>query len=178
MLPWADRTVHIKVIGSRFTDKYLQSRYTSSSSYSRTPVVPPREKETPVAAPTRHVVTEFASFSAAPAMSFAETPLSTLPSTADDDLAQSVELKFASISLEQVSSSFISPTSNKSLMTLGCRLSESPSLVFIVVQPLLEVDFNFCLRYLSPLCTLPSFLYYINLHFFSFSFVLGSIYFE
>lgn len=79
-------------------------------------------------------------------MSFAETPLSTLPSTADDDLAQSVELKFASISLEQVSSSSNSPTSSKSLMTLDCRPSESPSLVFIVVQPLLEVDLNVRLR--------------------------------
>ncbi|KAI5481376.1 hypothetical protein MNV49_004998 [Pseudohyphozyma bogoriensis] len=99
-----------RVIGSRFTEKYLAQRYsssyarTSSSSYSRP--VPP----TPAAAaaappsPPRKVISEFKPFAAATSMTMADTPLGEdLPAkSADDELTQSVELRFGQISLEQV----------------------------------------------------------------------------
>lgn len=118
-----------KIRGSRFTEKYLQSRYNSSfsrpSAYSDIiyPSLPPRPGSTPTSSsspgsklstsPTRKVISEFKPFSASGLMSVADAPMGianeNLPSAgvqnmADDEvekLAQSVELRFAGISLEQ-----------------------------------------------------------------------------
>ncbi|GAA5880222.1 hypothetical protein JCM3774_003664, partial [Rhodotorula dairenensis] len=119
-----------KIRGSRFTEKYLQSRYNSSfsrsSGYSDIiyPSLPPRPGSTPTSlgssagsklstSPPRRVISEFKPFSASGLMSVADAPLGianeNLPSagaqTMEDDevekLAQSVELRFAGISLEQ-----------------------------------------------------------------------------
>ncbi|KAM0749996.1 hypothetical protein T439DRAFT_326872 [Meredithblackwellia eburnea MCA 4105] len=94
-----------KVPGSRFTDKYLATRY--NSSYARTvpsyyssssPPVPPRGG-TP-GSPPRKVVSDFKAFSSKPSLSMADTPLgSELPE--EEALAQSVELRFGNISLDQ-----------------------------------------------------------------------------
>lgn len=103
-----------KFIGSRFTEKYLESRYKSTrNSYGRpyyarpVPAIPgsdyaPPSTTSPPSSPPRHVVKEFKAFSASKGLSFADTPLSANAETAQDDaLAQSVELRFQSISLEQ-----------------------------------------------------------------------------
>lgn len=120
-----------QIRGSRFTEKYLQSRYNSSFSRSSAysdiiyPSLPPRPGSTPTSlgssvgsklstSPPRRVISEFKPFSASGMMSVADAPLGVanenLPSagaqTMEDDevekLAQSVELRFAGISLEQV----------------------------------------------------------------------------
>ncbi|GAA99362.1 uncharacterized protein L969DRAFT_93822 [Mixia osmundae IAM 14324] len=65
-----------RIKGSRFTDKYLASRYQSASSYSypalpaRTKTPPPAPKPTP-ASPPRGIVSDFAAFSAPTTMSMA-----------------------------------------------------------------------------------------------------------
>jgi hypothetical protein len=117
----AEAKPHLKkVIGSRFTDKYLASRYTSSN-YGRTPTLPLRPSAVPApsllipttSSPGRKVISEFKSF-AAPAsmMSMAGTPLnSTTEAVAPDameDVTQSVELRFQAISLDQVSHDYVS----------------------------------------------------------------------
>ena len=106
-----------KIPGSRFSEKYLASRYASSaSSYGRSsvyPPVPPRSSSstttssfpapaTAPSSPPRKVVSTFAAFSAPIGLSMNDTALGANPAqSADDALAQSVELKLASISLEQ-----------------------------------------------------------------------------
>lgn len=104
-----------KFVGSRFTEKYLESRYNSSRSYGRPyyasaaapsrPVPPPPGTGiglSPPSSPGRKVVSEFKPFAATKGLSFADTPLSANAETAQQDsLTQSVELRFQSISLEQ-----------------------------------------------------------------------------
>lgn len=108
----AARPLLKKVIGSRFTEKYLAARY-SSTTYGRSssyPSIPPRSSvsASPVApsSPPRKVVSEFKPFAASTTLSMADTPLSSGPvanaAQAEDELAQSVELRFGQISLEQV----------------------------------------------------------------------------
>jgi len=73
----------------------------------------------PPSSPPRRVVSEFKPFAAGSGLSVADAPLgfaneNNAPQTetklsADDELAQSVELRFAGISLEQVSSLSLSP---------------------------------------------------------------------
>lgn len=99
-----------KVVGSRFTEKYLASRYSSSSrgTYPAIPARPTSLSSSPPAAPSsppRKVVSEFKAF-AAPNLSMAASGSGSrtgMPSTGDevDDLTQTIELKFQSISLEQ-----------------------------------------------------------------------------
>lgn len=124
----------MQVRGSRFTEKYLQSRY--NSSYARSfgatpdiiyPTLPPRPGTTGglgtstsgsklSTSPPRKVISEFKPFSAS-GLSIADAPLGVAgsggtnapnagpPAMEDDEvekLAQSVELRFAGISLEQV----------------------------------------------------------------------------
>lgn len=107
-----------QVIGSRFTDKYLQSRYTSSyartTAYPHLPVVPPRSSPatsallsavvppTSPSSPPRKVISEFKAFASA-ATSMADTPLSSGGTTSMDELTNSIEMKFGAISLDQVS---------------------------------------------------------------------------
>lgn len=105
-----------KIQGTRFSEKYLASRYASSSSYSSRsyPPVPPRAGGSSSGgastsslagapgSPPRKVVSDFKAFSAAPGMRMADVGLGVnTEQSVDDQLAQSVELKFASISLEQ-----------------------------------------------------------------------------
>ncbi|GJN94541.1 hypothetical protein Rhopal_007624-T1 [Rhodotorula paludigena] len=114
-----------KVRGSRFTEKYLQSRYNSSfmrgpSSDILYPSLPPRPGSSspsststvagsPGTSPTRRVISEFKPFAAGAGLSVADAPLvvgaENAPKVEDSDevdkLAQSVELRFAGISLEQ-----------------------------------------------------------------------------
>ncbi|GAA5875200.1 hypothetical protein JCM16303_005043 [Sporobolomyces ruberrimus] len=137
-----------KVRGSRFTEKYLQSRYQSSFARGSSmpdslyPSLPPRPGTTgsttptssysrfstiggggisPPSSPPRRVVSEFKPFAAGGGLSVADAPMgidgpayygggggggqndATKPTTmnADEELAQSVELRFAGISLEQ-----------------------------------------------------------------------------
>ncbi|GAA5952589.1 hypothetical protein JCM3765_002215 [Sporobolomyces pararoseus] len=126
-----------KVRGSRFTEKYLQSRYTSSFARGSSmpdslyPALPPRPGassstptssysgfstlggggRSPPSSPPRRVVSEFKPFAAGSGLSVADAPLglanennspqSETKLNADEELAQSVELRFAGISLEQ-----------------------------------------------------------------------------
>ncbi|KAL8277555.1 hypothetical protein RQP46_009987 [Phenoliferia psychrophenolica] len=94
-----------KVTGSRFTEKYLATRY--NSSYARTttypaPGLPPRGGAAAASpsSPPRKVVSEFKAFSAKPTLSMEDTPLGA-ELAEEDALAQSVELRFGNISLEQ-----------------------------------------------------------------------------
>ncbi|GAA5869316.1 hypothetical protein JCM1840_005438, partial [Sporobolomyces johnsonii] len=126
-----------KVRGSRFTEKYLQSRYQSSFARGSSspasdllyPTLPPRPGAsgssssapssfsslaslggggTP-SSPPRRVVSEFKPFAAGKGLSVADAPLGVgmenseqaAKMSADEELAQSVELRFAGISLEQ-----------------------------------------------------------------------------
>ncbi|BGP74002.1 hypothetical protein NBRC10513v2_007424 [Rhodotorula toruloides] len=114
-----------KIRGSRFTEKYLQSRYNSSFARSIPgassvlyPTLPPRPGSHPSStssslstspsSPPRRVISEFKPFAASSGLSVADAPLGlgneNQPSMSEDEvdkLAQSVELKFAGISLEQ-----------------------------------------------------------------------------
>ncbi|GAA6059913.1 hypothetical protein JCM10212_005296 [Sporobolomyces blumeae] len=137
-----------KVRGSRFTEKYLQSRYTSSFARGSSmpdmlyPALPPRPGTTaptssfspfstiggggggagsPPSSPPRRVISEFKPFAAGRGLSVADAPLGVGNEIAanvtsgndangsnaqgkmdaDEELAQSVELRFAGISLEQ-----------------------------------------------------------------------------
>ncbi|GAA5826188.1 hypothetical protein JCM5353_003840 [Sporobolomyces roseus] len=125
-----------KVRGSRFTEKYLQSRYTASFARGSSmpdmlyPALPPRPGSSaptssysgyssiggggrsPPSSPPRRVVSEFKPFAAGGGLSVADAPLGGTmgvnePSSegekvsADEELANSVELRFAGISLEQ-----------------------------------------------------------------------------
>ncbi|GAA5820862.1 hypothetical protein JCM3770_007273 [Rhodotorula araucariae] len=115
-----------KVRGSRFTDKYLQSRYNSSLSRGGPvsdilyPALPPRPGSAPApstggapGSPPRRVISEFKPFAAGAGLSVADAPLGLGVENASanaqkpveedevDRLAQSVELRFAGISLEQ-----------------------------------------------------------------------------
>ncbi|BGP43677.1 hypothetical protein JCM10449v2_007722 [Rhodotorula kratochvilovae] len=112
----------VDVRGSRFTDKYLQTRYNSSlyrggpASDILYPALPPRPGTAPTApgSPPRKVISEFKPFAAGAGLSVADAPLglnvedanANAPKAEEDDevdkLAQSVELRFAGISLEQV----------------------------------------------------------------------------
>lgn len=112
----AEAKPHLKkVVGSRFTDKYLASRYTSSS-YGRSPTFPLRRDAVPApslsiptapSSPARKVISEFKSFAAPKSMmSMVGTPLNSSAETsapdAMEDVTQSVELRFQAISLDQV----------------------------------------------------------------------------
>ncbi|GAA5907161.1 vWA domain-containing protein [Sporobolomyces salmoneus] len=120
-----------KVRGSRFTEKYLQSRYNSSFARGSSmpdslyPALPPRPGTTttasatsysgfstlggggrsPPSSPPRRVVSEFKPFAAGSGLSVADAPLGFANENnspqGGDELAQSVELRFAGISLEQ-----------------------------------------------------------------------------
>ena len=98
----------LQIIGSRHTDKYLQSRYSSTqyrtgSSSSVYPAVParPGSSTSPPSSPPRKVVSEFKTFAASSALSMGQTPLN---SSVEEDLgdeSSGIDLKFASISLDQ-----------------------------------------------------------------------------
>ncbi|GAA6013468.1 hypothetical protein JCM10207_008860 [Rhodosporidiobolus poonsookiae] len=122
-----------KIRGSRFTDKYLQTRYNASfmrgpSSDLLYPALPPRPGSTPSStsspgragtpgSPPRRVISEFKPFAAGAGLSVADAPMGSaepagagggqnapVAAEVDDEvekLAQSVELRFAGISLEQ-----------------------------------------------------------------------------
>lgn len=109
----ADLALVTQVIGSRFTEKYLQTRY--SNSYSRSsgtitslyPSIPsrPGSASSPSGSPSsppRKVVSEFKPFAASSGLSMANTALG---ADVEEDLmdeSKGIELKFSSISLEQV----------------------------------------------------------------------------
>ncbi|GAA6037465.1 hypothetical protein JCM8097_008201 [Rhodosporidiobolus ruineniae] len=118
-----------KIRGSRFTQKYLETRYSSSfmrpSSDVLYPALPPRPgSSTPSglvsgpglgvpSSPPRKVISEFKPFAAGAGLSVADAPIGLGaenapgfggPQISDNEvekLAQSVELRFAGISLEQ-----------------------------------------------------------------------------
>ncbi|ORY76210.1 hypothetical protein BCR35DRAFT_305836 [Leucosporidium creatinivorum] len=103
-----------KVIGSRFTEKYLQTRYTSAyasrtgstPSSSLYPSIPARPGSTPSpsgtpSSPPRKVVSEFKPFAASSGLSMANTALGANVEEDMTDESKGIELKFSSISLEQ-----------------------------------------------------------------------------
>ncbi|GAA5989427.1 hypothetical protein JCM11641_007901, partial [Rhodosporidiobolus odoratus] len=117
-----------KIRGSRFTEKYLTSRYNSSFMRSSTdvlyPTLPPRPGSsalpssssssslTTPGSPPRKVISDFKPFAANAGLSVADVPLGLTSAGANvpapqvtdeevDKLADSIELKFAGISLEQ-----------------------------------------------------------------------------
>ncbi|GAA5830165.1 hypothetical protein JCM11251_006903 [Rhodosporidiobolus azoricus] len=108
-----------KIRGSRFTEKYLQTRYNSSfmrpsGSDVLYPALPPRPGSTASSSgsgtpssPPRRVISDFKPFSAASGLSVADAPLGVnapAPEASADEvesLANSIELRFAGISLEQ-----------------------------------------------------------------------------
>lgn len=92
-----------KVIGSRFTEKYLASRYAGSraGTYPAVPFRPAAPAPAAPSSPPRKVLSEFKPFAAA-TESMEATPLgAATPGDDVDMLTQSVELRFQSISLEQ-----------------------------------------------------------------------------
>lgn len=106
----------LKSVPNRFTEAYRASRY---NSYGRTggyrsvstPALPPRPSAPSSpggspGSPSRKVISDFKPFTAPSTMAnIAETPLrdAGLVKDPEEELAQSVELAFQSISLDQVS---------------------------------------------------------------------------
>ncbi|KAI0320543.1 elongation factor-2 kinase [Amylostereum chailletii] len=76
-----------RVAGSRFTDKYLQTRASSRSTYGYAPSLPPRSSEpkspklstSPAHSPPRKVVTDFAAFGAPKTSSVFGTAVASTP---------------------------------------------------------------------------------------------------
>lgn len=99
-------TLNPQIKGTRFTEKYLQTRYNSSqyrtSASSPYPALPPRSSAAASpSSPPRKVVSEFKAFAASTNLSMAQTPLGESVESDLVDEASGIELKFSSISLDQ-----------------------------------------------------------------------------
>ncbi|KDE06311.1 hypothetical protein MVLG_03350 [Microbotryum lychnidis-dioicae p1A1 Lamole] len=101
-----------KIVGSRFTKKYLETRY-NRTAYVYPPSVPPRPSSTSSlgsatlnpGSPQRKVISEFKPFVAKGRMTLQEAPMAEQLDAGEgedgDDGAGAIELRFGNISLEQ-----------------------------------------------------------------------------
>lgn len=140
---FCDSFIPHQVIGSRFTEKYLQTRYTSAyaartgstPSSSLYPAIPTRPGSAPSpsgspSSPPRKVVSEFKPFAASSGLSMANTALGANVEEDMTDESKGIELKFSSISLEQVSTlpfAFLACLFPSPARLTTCSLPDRPS---------------------------------------------------